>query len=115
MNKMQAKKLGCAGNIDPLLYNTTTQQYTQMHSVVLDKLCNAVTVINKGNTIVMWNGLPIFPLESMSVGGNEREVFVGRVDLAFRLPVAADGIPIPVNPVNSSWVIQKFYEDKNFI
>jgi hypothetical protein len=93
-----------------LPYNTTTQEYTQMRSVVVDKLCNGVTVINKGTTLALWNGLPLDPGESMTVGGNEGEVFVGRIDLSFQIPV-----PAPVTIVNSAWVIQKFYEDKKYV
>lgn len=102
--------MGCApGGEGYLLYNTSTLEYTAQRSVVLDKLCNGVTVINKGNTIAMWNGLPLQPNESMTVGGNVGEVFVGRVDISFSLPT-----PAPPTPVNSAWVIQKFY-DQNFI
>lgn len=119
MNTMVQKKIGCNGSCtgirSAILYNTSTQQYTQQHSVVVEKFCNGVTIINKGNTIAMWNGLPLFPDESMTVGGNEGEVFIGRVDLSFRLPTAADGIPIPATPINSAWVIQKFYVDKSFV
>lgn len=102
--------MGCApGGEGYLLYNTSTLEYIAQRSVVLDKLCNGVTVINKGNTIAMWNGLPLQPNESMTVGGNVGEVFVGRVDISFSLPT-----PAPPTPVNSAWVIQKFY-DQNFI
>jgi hypothetical protein len=108
-NKMGCKP-GCSAGEGYLPYNTTTQEYTEQRSVNLDKLCNGVTVINKGNTIVMWNGLPLVPDESMTVGGNKGEVFVGRVDISFSLPT-----PAPPTPVNSAWVIQKFYEEKNFV
>jgi hypothetical protein len=114
MNTTAQKKVGCGGNCSGsravALYNTSTQEYTQQHSVVVEKLCNGVTVINKGNTIAMWNGLPLLPDESMAVGGNEGEVFIGRVDISFSLPT-----PAPPVPVNSAWVIQKFYVDKTFV
>jgi hypothetical protein len=113
MQTTKIKKLGCSGNCTGAggyrLYNTTTQQYTQQHSVVVDKLCNGVTVINKGNTIVLWNGLPLNPNESMTVGGNEGEVFVGRVDISFQ-----PSVPVVIPTINSAWVIQKFY-DENFL
>lgn len=103
--------MGCApGGEKYLLYNSTMQEYTSQRSVMIDKLCNGVTVINKGNTIAMWNGLPLAPDESMTIGGNIGEVYVGRVDISFSLPT-----PVPPTPVNSAWVIQKFYEDKNFV
>jgi hypothetical protein len=100
----------CSGSKPVVFYNTTTQNYTVQRMVVVEKLCNGVTVINKGSTIVMWNGLPLNPGESMTVGGNEGEVFVGRVDITFAIPV-----PAPMTIINSAWVIQKFYEDKNYI
>ena len=86
------------------------QEYTVQRSVVVEKLCNGVTVINKGNTLALWNGLPLNPGESMTIGGNEGEVYVGRVDISFVIPT-----PAPGTPENSAWVIQKFYEDKNFV
>lgn len=108
------KKVGCTGKCSGgagnLLYNATMQEYTQQHSVVVDKFCNGVTVINKGNTIAMWNGLPLLPDESMTIGGNEGEVYVGRVDISF-----APSTPVVVPTINSAWVIQKFYEEKNFV
>jgi hypothetical protein len=114
MNTVQVvKKIGCSGSCSKgsaLLFNITMQEYTEQRNVVVDKLCNGVTVINKGNTIAMWNQLPLLPDESMTVGGNEGEVFVGRVDITFALPT-----PAPASPQNSAWVIQKFYVDKNFV
>jgi hypothetical protein len=81
----------CSGSKGWLLFNTSTQQYTKQRSVTVEKLCNNVTVINKGTTLVLWNGLPLNPGESMTVGGNESEVFVGRVDISFQVPVPAPG------------------------
>jgi hypothetical protein len=102
--------IGCGGSKGAVTYNTNTQEYTKLRSVPVDKLCNGVTVINKGNTIVTWNNLPLNPGESMAVGGNAGEVFIGRIDLNFKLPT-----PAPAAPVNSAWVIQKFYTDKSFV
>jgi hypothetical protein len=114
MTTTPVKKVGCNGKCSGgrgySFFNTTTQMYSQQRSVVVDKLCNSVTVINKGTTIALWNTLPLNPGESMTVGGNEGEVFVGRVDISFQVPV-----PAPATIINSAWVIQKFYEDKNFV
>jgi hypothetical protein len=104
------QKVGCNGTKAWLFYNSTTQEYTVQHSVVVDKLCNGATVINKGTTLALWNGLPLNPGESMTVGGNEGEVYVGRIDISFQIPV-----PAPATIVNSAWVIQKFYEDKKYV
>jgi hypothetical protein len=102
--------VGCSGKKAAVMYNTTTQEYTLMTSVVPDKLCNGVTVINKGTTIAIWNGLPLMPGESMSVGGNEGEVYIGRIDIRFTIQA-----PAPPTIVNSAYVIQKFYTGENFV
>lgn len=105
-----ASAFNCSGDKGYLPYNTSTQEYTNLHSVNIEKGCNGVTVINKGTTLALWNGLPLNPGESMSVGGNEGEVFIGRVDISFVIPV-----PAPAVITNSAWVIQKFYVGKNYI
>lgn len=103
--------MGCVGNVPAwVFYNMSQQNYTAAKSVVIDKLCNGVTVLNAGTTYVTWNGIPIAPGASMTVGGNEREIFVGRVDIAFFTQT-----PAPGTIIKSAWVIQKFYEDKNFV
>lgn len=110
MTKKIGCSAGCSGSKDFVRYNISMQNYTQQKSVVVENLCNNVTVINKGNTLVLWNGLPLNPGESMTVGGNEDEVYIGRIDITFALPT-----PPPGTPVNSAWVIQKFYTDKSFV
>lgn len=107
---MEKGKVGCQGVPSLVLYNMSQQEYNAPRSVNIDKLCNGVTVLNAGTTFVTWNGIPIPPLGSMTVGGNEREIFVGRVDIAFFTQ-----IPAPATIINSAWVIQKFFEDKSFV
>jgi hypothetical protein len=107
---LQSKKIGCPGAVGLLAYNTVSQNYTQLKSVVVEKNCNGVTVLNAGTTVVMWNGVPIAPGASMTVGGNQGEVYIGRVDINFFTQT-----PPPTTIINSAWVIQKFYEDGNFI
>jgi len=107
---MSDKSCGCTGRKTARMYNSSTQDYSRQTSVVPDKLCNGVTVINKGNTIALWNGLPLVPGESMTVGGNEGEVYIGRIDISFALPV-----PAPPVPINQAFVIQKFYVGENFV
>ena len=92
-----------------VLYNMSQQEYNAPRSVNIDKLCNGVTVLNAGTTFATWNGIPIPPGGSMTVGGNEREVLSDGRYCVFH----ADPPPAPL--INSAWVIQKFYEDKNFI
>ena len=101
--------VGCAAQ-HARLYNITTQEYIAQHNVVVDRLCNGLTIKNAGTTIVLFNGVPLQPQESISIGGNEGEVYVGRCDIRFQVQTPA---PPVVN--NSAWVIQKFYTGENFI
>jgi hypothetical protein len=100
-------KLGCAGggvtpfrkyNINKIALQVGTTQ------VQIGNNVNGVTVKNAGNTIVIFNQEPLQPGESESIGGNEGEIFVGRVDIFFTLPV-----PPPLVPVNMAWIIVKYY------
>jgi hypothetical protein len=110
MDMGQDSCTGCTGKRKMVFYNTTTQEYTALRSVVVDKRCNGFTVNNAGTTIVTVNGEPLQPGDTKTVGGNEGEVYVGRIDLAFYTPT-----PAPSIIVNSAWVTQKFYESDNFI
>jgi hypothetical protein len=102
--------VGCTGKPQQRYYNTTTQEYRALRSVNVDKRCNGFSVNNAGTTIVTVNGEPLQPGQSKTVGGNEDEIYVGRIDLAFIIPS-----PAPSTIVNSAWVTQKFYESDNFI
>jgi hypothetical protein len=113
MGPTQEKKqssVGCAGNRAPRLYNITAQEYIKQRSVVIENLCNGVVIKNAGTTIVKFNGVPIQPGESFSVGGNEGEVYIGRCDISFLVQT-----PPPATIINSAWVIQKFYVGENYI
>jgi hypothetical protein len=103
-------KIGCTGKRVLTKYNTTSQNYVKQHSVNIEQLCNGVTVLNAGTTFCTWNGVPLGPGLSMTVGGNEGEIFVGRVDIAFFTQS-----PAPATIVNSAWVIQKFYVGENYV
>lgn len=102
--------MGCTGKRMAAKYNMTQQQYAKLESVNIDKQCNGVTVLNAGTTYVTWNGIPLAPGQSMTVGGNEGEIFIGRVDIAFFTQT-----PAPAIITNSAWVIQKFYVGENFV
>jgi hypothetical protein len=102
--------IGCGAQRRPKYYNTTTQEYRSLRSVPVDARCNGFTVNNAGTTIVTLNGEPLQPGQSKTVGGNEGEIYVGRIDLAFYTPS-----PAPSTIVNSAWVTQKFYETDNFV
>lgn len=69
-----------------LLYNFTTEQYSQPSQVKVDEFCNGITVKNIGAApaaTVLFNGIPLLINESFSLGGNEREIFRGRIDIDF--------------------------------
>jgi hypothetical protein len=100
----------CSGNRKLAKYNFTQQEYRSLHSVNIEQKCNGVTVLNAGNTVATWNGIPIAPGVSLTIGGNQGEEFIGRVDINFYLPT-----PAPATPQNSAWVIQKFYVGDNYI
>jgi hypothetical protein len=99
-----ADKLGCGGKRQMVRYNTDTQEYSAQRSVVVDRLCNGFSVNNAGTTIVMLNGEPLQPGQSKTVGGNEGEIYVGRIDISFLIPT-----PAPSTIVFSAWVTQKFF------
>lgn len=107
---MSCDAIGCTGKRKALRYNIDVQEYRALRSVNVDKLCNGVSVNNAGTTIVTWNGEPIQPGATKTVGGNEGEVYIGRIDLAFYMPSPAPGVI-----VNSAWVTQKFYIEGDLI
>jgi hypothetical protein len=85
-------------NINKIVVTSGTSQ------VPIGQFVNGFTVKNAGNTIVMFNQEPLLPGESQTVGGNEGEIYVGRVDIFFTLPA-----PPPLVPVNAAWITVKFY------
>jgi hypothetical protein len=103
----QLGKIGCAGcamgarrhyNISKTAITSGTLQ------VPIGDNVNGFVVKNSGNTIVMFNREPLQPGESQTVGGNEGEIYVGRVDIFFVLP-----IPAPAVPIDSCWITVKYY------
>jgi hypothetical protein len=102
----QLGRVGCAGN-PPITrkynINKITLQVGTTQVQIGDNV-NGFTVKNAGNTIVFFNQEPLQPGESQTIGGNEGEIFVGRVDIYFKLPV-----PAPLTPVNMAWITVKFY------
>jgi hypothetical protein len=104
-----SKEIGCTGKRNPLWYNTSTQSYSDMESVVLDKYLNSFTVKNAGTTLLSVNQDILQPGESKSFGANAGEVYVGRCDINF---VLQD--PPPASIINSAVVTQKFYTKDTF-
>lgn len=71
-------------------YNIFTQVYTQSGQIEVVENCNGYTATNIGADIVTINGQVLFPGtvgsilgDSVSVGGNEGEIYKGRLDIAF--------------------------------
>jgi hypothetical protein len=93
---------------DLLYYNESDQAYNAPISVPLAKLLNGFTVKNTGNTIAIVNGAPVNPNGSKGTGGNRGEIYMGRLDIAFQLPV-----PAPPVPINQVVVTQKYYINRN--
>jgi hypothetical protein len=100
-------KLGCpsSGGAPYLKYNINKiALQVGTTNVQIGNNVNGFTVKNAGNTIVVFNQEQLQPGESFTVGGNIGEIYSGRVDIYFRLPV-----PPPGTPVNMCWITVKFY------
>ena len=89
-----------------LYYNTVTQQYVQAAKITVQYKCNAITVKNLGTTLVIFDDEVLQPGQSKSFGGNRKEVFVGRKDLAFQTQT-----PPPTTIINLAVITQKYYMD----
>jgi hypothetical protein len=87
-----------------LKYNTTSKVFSKAGNVPIDPRCNGFTIKNNGNTNVIWEDEAIIPGDFISVGGNRMEIFAGRVDISFRVPV-----PAPTTITNLCTVRQKVY------
>lgn len=78
---------------------------TSNKTVELDPNCNGITVINRGDSTLTFNGIPLLPStvpgqtgEQLSIGGNANEILNNRIDLHFT-----------GGTINKAIVIQKFY------
>lgn len=93
-----------------LFYNFISQPVLNNQSIVLLPLCNSVTIINTGTTVLTVNSvIPLNPGtpgtnngESITIGGNRMEILGARLDLAF------------AGAVGNAVVIQKVYTNDNF-
>lgn len=93
-----------------LPYNTVTLVYTRSGFIDVVNNCNAFTFVNVGDTIANVNGMIIYPGtvgtnlgDARQIGGNEGEVYIGTIKLAFDFPGGA-------NPAVE--ITQKFYIDE---
>lgn len=90
---------------DTLFYNIITATYSENAHVQIDPYCNGLTVVNIGTPAMNVNGVPLAPPpagallgEAQTFGGNRREIFRGRIDIAFNAAAGAQAL-----------VIQKIY------
>lgn len=87
-----------------LFTDQSTQGYSQMVSVPPGNTCNGWTVKNAGTTICIVNGEDVQPGDFKTFGQNRGEIYVGRIDLAFKLPN-----PAPAQIINQAFLTIKFY------
>lgn len=94
----------------PLHFNTTVQKYVLPQKVVIDNLCNSITVRNAGNSLLIFDDEVIQPGANKVIGGNRLEIFIGRKDISFQ-PTTNQDIPVPqpTPRVDVAYVTQKFY------
>jgi hypothetical protein len=71
-------------------FNFNVTPVTKNGTITTDPLCNALTVINTGSTIIYFNEIPLNPGvpgvnngESFTLGGNKGEYFEGRAEIRF--------------------------------
>lgn len=83
---------------DWLYYNTTTQQYNSNQKIIIDPRCNGITVKNAGTSVLIFDDEQLQPTQSKMIGGNRKEIMVGRKDISF----TGAG-------TNLAYVTQKFY------
>lgn len=99
-------RVGCPGSAVPTrkynIFKRNLQQGTAQMPIGTN--VNGFVIKNAGNTIVLFNNEPLMPGESQSVGGNEGEVFDGRVDIYFR-----PSVPVVIPTINSCWITVKYY------
>ena len=87
-----------------LQYNFFDTVITRPGLVNFDIYCNGWVIKNSGTTLVLIMGETLNPGESKSIGGNYGEIFVGRLNVAFRTQT-----PAPATIVNKATLTQKMY------
>lgn len=87
-------------------YNITVNTYTAPMQITRESLCNGATITNTGDKTARINNILLYPGvigsvlgDSVSIGGNENEIYTGQLTLSFEGAGA--------NP--SVQVIQKFF------
>jgi len=89
-------------------YNVQVNNYVKSQYIPVAKNCNGFTVTNIGDTALTINDIILFPSatpatvlgDSVSIGGNEGEIYTGNLKLSFLVPVGA---------APNVQIIQKYY------
>ncbi len=92
-------------------YNTTTDIIVQSGQFERSEYLNSFTVTNIGDTAFTVNDKILFPSatpltqqgDSISFGGNEDEIFIGKIVIAFQIPLGV---------LPRCEIIQKYFIDK---
>jgi hypothetical protein len=91
------------------LYNISVNIYYAAAVIDVVKGCNGFMFTNTGDTVALVNGMVINPGvpgaslgDSRSIGGNEDEIYIGRIQIAFAIPGG-------VNPQVE--IVQKFFSE----
>lgn len=81
-----------------------TGVYTRPQEVQWQKWLNGFFIHNTGTTNVIFGGDLLQPGDSKSFGGNWAELYLGRLDFFFQIPV-----PAPPTITNQVRITQKYY------
>lgn len=81
-----------------LVYNTNTFTFSAGANLPLDPYCNGIIVENLGTSVLVFQGDPIQPGNSKTIGGNYGEIYIGRIDILFQ-----------GGGVNNAFITQKYY------
>ena len=106
--------VGCPGAVAQApvrKYNISNRQVTLKTAgqIPLGNRVNGFSLKNTGNTIVIFNREPIQPDESKTIGGNEGEEYIGRLDVTFGAQVLPPPPTPPPPPLNECWITIKYY------
>ena len=91
-------------NMKLLGYNIFETVITAPGQVNFDNHCNGWVIKNTGTTLVLIMGESLATGESKSIGGNYGEIWIGRLNIAFRTPT-----PAPSVITNQATLTQKIY------
>lgn len=78
-------------------FNLAVNEYYKGGDIPIQRDCNAVAIMNVGDTVAFLNGIPVFPSTAPATirgdvfqfAGEELEAFEGNLTLKFQAPVGA--------------------------